>query len=95
MRGEKKEEIAVYRGVARISARGGLIQHALMPLYSSLRNRTPQGTRGVGRNLLRGFPVDLACCEAAPPRIARKKNFVFHSARISRSAIISLSCSAR
>ena len=65
-----------FRGVARISARGGLIQHALMPLYSSLRNRTPQGTRGVGRNLQRGFPVDSACCKAAPPCIAWKKNSI-------------------
>ena len=28
--------------------------------------------RGVGRDLLRGVPVYAACCEAAPPRVARK-----------------------
>ena len=43
--------------------------------------------RGVGRNLLRGFPVDSACCEVVPPCVAR--DFFW------RSAIISLSCSVR
>ena len=62
----------VLQGRSQDFSKGGLIQHALMPLCSSLRSHTPQGTRGVGRNLLRGFPVDPACCEAAPPRIAWK-----------------------
>ena len=41
--------------------------HRWRACWTDLGFTEPACGWGVGRNLLRGFPVDLACCEVAPP----------------------------